>query len=139
MAPREEDPTETPATSFAFTEMASEDPAATQRFLQRAFGWRFRSVAMPQGEYRSFEIPGGGRGGIRPTRPTESPSSLSYIRVEDLARAQATVERAGGSIVLPRVDVPGMGSFFWFKIPGGPILACWQDAPPGNERKENRP
>ncbi|MCI4318315.1 MAG: hypothetical protein L3J96_07230 [Thermoplasmata archaeon] len=135
MPAHEEEPGEGIATSFAFTEMASDDPAATQRFLQRAFRWKFRSVAMPQGEYRSFEIPGGGRGGIRPTQPTESPSSLSYIRVEDLARALASVERAGGTVVLPRVEVPGMGSFFWFKIPGGPILACWQDAPTGNETR----
>jgi predicted enzyme related to lactoylglutathione lyase len=121
------------ATSLAFTELASEDPAATQRFLERVFHWRFRSVRMPAGEYRSFEIPGGGRGGIRPTQPTESPSSLSYIRVPDLEIALVQVSKAGGAIVLPRVDVPHMGSFFWFKIPGGPILACWQDAPPGSE------
>ena len=69
-----------PLTSFAFTEMASEDPAATRKFLQRVFRWKFRSIQMPQGEYLSFDIPGGGRGGIRPTQPTESPSSLSYIR-----------------------------------------------------------
>lgn len=121
---------EIPQTSFAFTEMASEDPGATRQFLERAFNWRFRSVAMPQGTYLSFDIPGGGRGGIRPTRPTEAPSSLSYIRVTDLEAARRRVESAGGSIVLARVDVPGMGSFFWFKVPGGPVLACWQDAPP---------
>ena len=125
-------------TSFAFTEMASEDPSATRRFLQRAFRWQFRSVPMPEGEYLSFDIPGGGRGGIRRTRPTESPSSLSYVRVEDLARALERVEKAGGTVVLPRVDVPGMGSFFWFRVPGGPILACWQDAPAGNERTKER-
>ena len=134
MVEHESDPSDAPVTSFAFTEMASDDPAATRKFLQRAFRWRFRSVRMPQGEYLSFEIPGGGRGGIRPTQPTESPSSLSYIRVADLSQALDRVEQAGGTVVLPRVDVPGMGSFFWFRVPGGPILACWQDAPAGTER-----
>ena len=120
-----------PRTSFAFTELASEDPKSTRRFLERVFGWRFQSRTMPQGEYLSFEIPGGGQGGVRATGPTEAPSSLSYVRVSDLELARAGVENEGGTIVLPRVDVPGMGSFFWFKIPGGPILACWQDEPPG--------
>jgi len=135
MPESKERPDDVPQTSFAFTEMASEDPAATRKFLERVFRWNFRSVQMPQGEYLSFELPGGGRGGIRPTQPTESPSSLSYIRVNHLDLARERVVRAGGTIVLPRVDVPGMGSFFWFKVPGGPILACWQDAEPGSEGK----
>jgi predicted enzyme related to lactoylglutathione lyase len=54
---------------------------------------------------------------------------LSYVRVVDLDAALRKVQKAGGRVVLPRVDVPGMGSFFWFQIPGGPLLACWQDTP----------
>ena len=53
-------------TSFAFTEMASEDPAATRNFLERVFHWPFRSVRMPQGEYLSFDLPGGGAWGDPP-------------------------------------------------------------------------
>jgi uncharacterized protein len=130
-----EDPAGGSASSLAFTELASDDPVSTQQFLERVFRWRFRTVQMPAGEYRSFEIPGGGQGGIRATQPTESPSSLSYIRVPDLEIALSRIQAAGGAVVLPRVDVPHMGSFFWFKIPGGPILACWQDAPAGSEQQ----
>lgn len=115
--------------SLDFVELSSDDPQATRRFLESVFGWRFQSRAMPEGEYLAYQAPGGGRGGIRPTRASEPPTSLSYVRVSDLGRAQAQVTGAGGKIVLPRVDVPGMGSFFWFQVPGGPILACWQDAP----------
>ncbi|HEV2316147.1 MAG TPA: VOC family protein [Thermoplasmata archaeon] len=111
----------------AFTELASDDPHATRRFLEKVFGWKFRSVTMPAGEYLSYETPDG-RGGIRPLRAPETPSSLSYVRVRDLAEAQRRVETAGATVVLPRVDVPGMGSFFWFRVPGGPMLACWQDS-----------
>jgi len=113
---------------LAFTELASSDPAATRRFLETVFGWRFRSVQMPMGEYLAYEAPGG-RGGVRPVRDREPPASLAYIRVIDIEAARRRVEAGGGSIVLPRVDVPSMGSFFWFRIPGGPILACWQDLP----------
>src|SRR5947208_3490 len=76
-----------------------------------------------------FRTPGGGQGGIRPAQAKEIPGSTSYVRVDHLDAARKKVERAGGEIVLPRVDVPGMGSFFWFRAPGGPILAAWQDAP----------
>jgi uncharacterized protein len=121
---------------MAFTEMSSEDPAATRRFLEKVFGWRFRSTAMPDGEYWSYETPDG-RGGIRPVRPPESPSSLSYVRVRDLADAQARVVAEGAKIVLPTVEVPGMGRFFWFQVPGGPLLACWQDLPAHPETEDN--
>jgi len=113
---------------LAFTELASENPDATRRFLEKVFGWKFRSIPMPMGEYLAYETPDG-RGGIRPVQPAEPPSSLSYIRVRDLDEASTRVRSAGAQIVLPRVDVPGMGSFFWFRVPGGPLLACWQDLP----------
>jgi predicted enzyme related to lactoylglutathione lyase len=58
----------------------------------------------------------------------EIPGSMNYVRVDDLDAASQKIVRAGGEIVLPRVDIPGMGSFFWFRVPGGPILAAWQDA-----------
>lgn len=115
--------------SLEFVELSSEDPPATRRFLEKVFGWHFQSRTMPQGEYLAYEAPGGGRGGIRPTRPTEAPASLSYVRVTDLSKALEQVSKSGGTIVLPPVHIPGMGSFFWFQAPGGPILACWQDAP----------
>ncbi len=38
------------------------------------------------------------------------------------------IKRSGGEILMPIVDVPQMGRFFWFKVPGGPVLAAWQDA-----------
>lgn len=124
-------PNEPPSTALGFIELASERPAETRRFLEAAFGWTFQERPMPRGTYLAFAVPGGGTGGIRPTQPTESPSTISYVRVPNLEAARTRVEAAGGTVVLPRVDVPGMGSFFWFQVPGGPVLACWQDAPPG--------
>ena len=113
--------------TMAFSELSSTDPAATRNFLEKVFAWRFQSVKFPLGEYLSFEAPGGGRGGIRPVQAREIPGSMNYVRVDDLDAASRKIERAGGAIVLPRVEIPGMGSFFWFRIPGGPILAAWQD------------
>ena len=114
--------------TMAFSELSSTDPAATRRFLERVFAWKFESVKFPLGEYLSFEAPGGGRGGVRPVQAKEIPGSMNYVRVDDLDAASQKIVRAGGEIVLPRVDIPGMGSFFWFRVPGGPILAAWQDA-----------
>jgi uncharacterized protein len=124
---------------LAFTELACEDPHLTRRFLEKVFGWQFTSIQMPMGEYLSYRTPDG-RGGLRPVQAKEQPSSLAYIRVNDLQAAQVRIEAAGAKIVLKRVDVPGMGAFFWFQVPGGPLLACWQDAATeGPESEEGKP
>ena len=120
----------------AFTELASTDPSATRKFLEKVFGWTFESIRMPQGDYLSYRTPGGGQGGIRPTQSNEPPGSTNYVRVDDLDAALQRIRRAGGELVLARVDVPQMGSFFWFRVPGGPVMACWQDAPDRPSREE---
>src|SRR5437773_11107060 len=122
--------------TMAFSELSSTDPAATRRFLEKVFAWRFESLKFPLGEYLSLEAPGGGRGGVRPVQAKEMPGSMNYVRVDDLDGASRKIVRAGGEIVLPTVDIPGMGSFFWFRIPGGPILAAWQDAPALPEERD---
>jgi len=112
---------------MAFTELASTNIDETKRFLEETFGWKFDTVQMPAGRYLTSQNPNGTTVGIRPTQKTEAPGSTNYVRVEDLAEAEKSVRGRGGQIVLPRTDIPGMGSFFWFKIPAGPIMACWQD------------
>jgi uncharacterized protein len=114
---------------ISHTEIASTDPVATRRFLERVFRWDFVTVKTPAGERFSFHTTGGADGSVRKTRSGERPASINYVLVEDLALAESEIKKTGGEIVLPRVDVPRMGSFFWFKVPGGPVLACWQDAP----------
>jgi uncharacterized protein len=110
------------------TELASTDPAATRRFLEKVFDWNFDNLRMPQGEYFAHSTTQGSGVGIRSTRTNESPASVNYVLVSDLVEAERKVRNSGGEIVLPRTDIPGMGSFFWFKAPGGPVMACWQDS-----------
>lgn len=91
---------------------------------------------MPNGNYLSYRGPEGATLGIRSAQGSEAPNSMNYVRVENLKQAETSVRDAGGEIVLPRTDIPGMGSFFWFKVPSGPMMACWQDWPAehGSER-----
>jgi uncharacterized protein len=110
---------------IAHTELASTDPAATREFLEGVFDWQFHS---PRGDMMPYQSPGGAQGSVTKTRAGEAPSSMNYILVQDLDAIEKKIVANGGEIVLPRVDVPKMGSFFWFKIPGGPVLACWQDS-----------
>jgi predicted enzyme related to lactoylglutathione lyase len=117
---------------IAHTELASTDPLATKSFLEQVFGWSFQR---PQTEIIPYKTPGGAEGSIRKTRTGELPLAMNYILVDNLEVAEKKVVSFGGELVLPRVDVPNMGSFFWFKIPGGPVLACWADPPDRKTRQ----
>ena len=114
--------------TVGLAELASTDPSATRGFLEKVFDWKFDSVPMPQGEYHIHSSHQGMGVGVVSTRPKQLPSSTNYILVKDLKETEARVRKMGGEVVLPRTEIPGMGSFFWFKAPGGPVLACWQDA-----------
>ena len=114
---------------LAHTELASTDPDATTQFIRRVFGWETEEVAAPAGKLVRYRTPGGARGSIRSTRSGEPPATVNYILVEDIRATLEKVKDAKGEIVMPVADVPQMGSFFWFKVPGGPLLAAWQDAP----------
>ncbi len=120
--------TRTPG-AMAFTELASTNLSETRKFLEETFSWKFDSVQMPTGQYLTFQNPAGTTIGIRSAQRSEIPGSTNYVLVKDLDEAERNVRKKSGQIVLPRTDIPGMGSFFWFKIPSGPIMACWQDAP----------
>src|SRR5437763_14202650 len=65
MAKRKVSTARTDHGTMAFSELSSTDPAATRRFLEQVFAWRFESLEFPLCGYLSFAGPGGGRGGIR--------------------------------------------------------------------------
>ena len=112
---------------LAHTELASTDPEATRAFIEKVFKWTMEEVSTPTGTIVRYQTPGGAEGSIRGTRETEVPGTTNYVLVEDIEATAKAVKEAGGEIVLPTVEVPKMGRFFWFKVPGGPILAAWQD------------
>ncbi len=121
---------------MAFTELASTNPEITRRFLEEAFDWKFETIDMPTGQYLQYRNPSGTTLGIRPAQRMEVPGSTNYVRVESLAEAERKIRSMGGEIILPPTDIPDMGSFFWFKIPAGPVMACWQGTPKNRGTKD---
>jgi uncharacterized protein len=113
---------------LAHTELTSTDPEATRRFLEKVFGWDMENIKAPAGKLIRYKTPGGAEGSIRGAGPKEAPGVVSYVLVDDVELTAKMVKRGGGELVLPITDVPRMGRFFWFKVPGGPVLAAWQDS-----------
>ncbi len=134
------DPTESPPSrprngTPTFLELSSDDPVSTRQFCESVFGWSFGTPAVPTpGGELEFQTPEGGQGRLHSAPKSEAPDQVGRVRVVDLGSTLERATRAGGSLLLPRVEAPGMGSFFVVRVPGGPILTCWEAEAPSRVR-----
>lgn len=112
-------------------ELWSRDPERVGKFYAEVFDWKVQHV--PELKYRMVDT--GGQGGINGgiMQPEEGPvpgNQAFYIAVDTLANARERIVAAGGSILVERQEVPGMGAFCLFADPEGRVNGCWEMAPP---------
>lgn len=117
--------------AIAHTELGSNDPAATTKFLSDVFDMCFETTPGPMGmAYHMAHTEGRPSCGVRQSMPQENgPSQTPYISVEDLGATLEKVTTNGGTIMLPTTAIPGQGWMAWIQAPGGNFLACWQSDP----------
>jgi predicted enzyme related to lactoylglutathione lyase len=115
-------------------ELSSNDPVTTRRFLESVFGWSFVPPPDSADNELPFRTPEGSEGFLHAARSYEPSTRIHRVRVSDLGSTLERVQRAGATLLMPRVDAPGLGSFFTVEIPGGTLLTCWQSAPPSRSR-----
>lgn len=110
--------------SLVHVELASTNPAATRKFLEKTFSWRFESV--PGREYYPFGTPSGPGGAVMPRAEGRPHGVLNCTLSEDIERDIGRVQAAGGRIVGPKEEIPGAGWWVLFEEPGGCVLARYQ-------------
>ncbi len=112
-----------------FTSIFSADAAALKKFTESTFGWKFQQTlpTTDGGEFYVFERPGGARGGIGQSGRGQSVGAIPYVEVDNIKEAARKIEKAGGEIVLPPMEVPGQGWQLHFRYKGSPLIACWED------------
>jgi predicted enzyme related to lactoylglutathione lyase len=100
--------------------------AQARTFFEAAFGWRFEKFDMPYEYYRiqagSPGEPGidGGVGAIASAPLSDGrPMTLITMPVANLNEVLARVVANGGSVVEPRMPVPGIGWYATCAEPGG--------------------
>ena len=106
-----------------YVEFAATDLDRTKQFYIDAFGWGFEDYGP---DYTSFQD-GRLAGGFERKPSLRAGGPLIVIYARDLAALQASVTRAGGTIVRPPFAFPG-GRRFHFTDPSGNELAAWSDA-----------
>lgn len=89
-------------------EIPANDPERASRFYAETFGWRFRKA-------------------VGPLRATNgSGGSLNTIDVDALDEYVRRVEANGGSVVEPKLAVPGVGWFAYCRDPEDNVFGLTQ-------------
>ncbi|HLK64955.1 MAG TPA: VOC family protein [Bryobacteraceae bacterium] len=105
-----------------YIEFPATDIAATKRFYQEIFGWKFEDYGP---EYTSF-ADGRLAGGFWTSPKVQAGGALIVIYATNLEATEAKVKTAGGAIAKPIFSFPG-GRRFHFTDPNGNELAVWSE------------
>ena len=76
-----------------------------RKFYGDVFGWTFRSGDSPYGIVET-DPASGIPGGIGPVYPGTRPWVTFYVQTPDIATSLSDIERRGGTVVLPRTEMP---------------------------------
>ena len=103
-------------------EIHATEPQHAVNFFSRVFGWKFNKWG--EDEYYLTEsgpedepgIEGAIMKGNHPVQPI-----VNTIQVEDIDAAINSIENNGGEIVVPKQNIPGVGTHCYFKDPSGYI------------------
>ncbi|MEE9169678.1 MAG: VOC family protein [bacterium] len=107
-------------------ELWSEDPKRLSDFYKDVFDWEIRHI--PEMDYHLVETKGEGGidGGIMTPKQGPWPGNMAfYIDVDDIEAYCEKILKAGGKVVVERMDVPEVGAFALFEDPDGRVLGIW--------------
>lgn len=120
-------------TYFDFT---VENLPEAKHFFEHAFGWRLEKFPMPYEYYRiqagPEDEPGidGGIGAIADTPTAQGrPLTQVTIPVPDLDECIARIEELGGTVIEPKMPIPGIGWFAACAEPGGLLFGVMEADP----------
>lgn len=111
-------------------EFSAKDRKESQKFYADVFGWELTSY--DDMNYTTFKTGEGVEGGLNPVQEGFPAGTVTvYIQTSDIPASLAAVESAGGTIVSPEWEVPGVGKFGFFRDPSGNMigLITWSEQP----------
>ena len=123
-------------------EIPADDPERAVGFYRELFGWEFQKwggpaeggpeagmeywliTTVPTDESGRPQRPGVNGGLMRRQDPNQP--AVNYVSVESVHEFARKAETLGGSVIVPRNPVPGMGWFAYVKDTEGNIFGLWE-------------
>jgi predicted enzyme related to lactoylglutathione lyase len=119
------DPFKTPG-AISWNELATSDPEAAGRFYGALFGWSIKAQDMGTGMYHVASVGDtqvGGIMGLPPDAGAMPPAWGCYITVHNVEDTLAQCAALGGQVLVPPMDVPGVGRMAVLQDPQGAVFS----------------
>ena len=112
--------------AFSWSELMTPDPGAAAGFYGQLFGWQSKASDMGTGPYHVQSVGDsmvGGIMGMPPGAPVGMPPTWAlYVTVNDVETTIALCEKLGGKVLVPPMDIPGVGRMAVIADPQGASL-----------------
>ncbi len=108
--------------AFSWSELMTSDPAAAKAFYSKLFGWGTKDMQMSSGSYTTCQVGDSSVAGIMKTPPEAGgmpPTWGVYVTVADVEETIRQAESLGGAVVMPPMDVDGVGRMAVLRDPQG--------------------
>jgi len=106
-------------------EISAKDRKALSKFYADVFGWEMEDA--DQMNYTTFKAGDGVGGGFNPVNEQNPAGTVTvYIETEDVTASLKAVQKAGGTILVPESEIPGMGKFGMFRDPQGNMIGLYK-------------
>ncbi len=126
-----------PRRGFVRHELMSTDPKQSEQFYQQVVGVSVTPLGAESDSYQMLMVGGEPVGGIAGPRPDQEgwPSGgpdahwIAYFGTDDVDEAARRAEELGGAVLLPPVNVPGMGRAAVLRDPQGAAFGVFTSEP----------
>lgn len=121
-------------------EIPVNDLEAARKFYGPVFGWTLSDWPMPDGSTyigvhttpideatRQPLKPGAINGGIM-KKSDIAKAPIFAVHVDSIDEKVKVIESAGGKVVMPKMDMMGMGFYAYVTDNDGNVLGLWEDA-----------
>ncbi len=111
-------------------ELSADDPKRAMKFYEKVFGWKFEKLE--GGDYwlatTGEEKEPGINGAIMPRKPQSAPV-VNTINVSDIDEAIKKIEKNGGKVIVPKMEVEMAGTLAYFMDTEGNMHGVLQPKP----------
>jgi predicted enzyme related to lactoylglutathione lyase len=110
----------------SWVDLGTADAAKTAEFYSSLFGWNVQQGPPEAGGYSIAELRGRPVAGLGPQQSPGPPYWSTYVNVDDADKAAAGATEAGGTVIVPPMDVMDAGRMAIFSDPAGAVIGVWQ-------------